>query len=98
MLRETFLFCAMSLPATNFTRPPIASYHAMKTEEEQLRDLENWIKKNNPGAEVFIHENPQVERLKQDGWERTPINFKDKQIWIKRKPESDTWKALGSSA
>lgn len=89
MLREIFLVCALALPSPNFTRPPVVSYEAVKTEQEILKDLENWIRKINPGCDVFIHQTPQVEKLREYGWERFPANWKDFQIWIRRKPVSD---------
>lgn len=48
-----------------------------------------WIRKNNPDAEVFIHPTPQEDKLKEDGWERFPVTWKGEKIWIKRKPKSD---------
>lgn len=89
---------AVPPPSLFSTRPPIVSYHAVKTEEENLID---WLKKNNPGAEVFIHENPQIDKLREIGWERFPATWRGKQIWIKRKPVKDMkWghHGIGSSA
>lgn len=77
---------ALAPPSPNFTRPPIVSYHMARSEEEQLVD---WLKKNNPGVEVFIHPTPQEGKLKEWGWERFPATYKGKQIWIKRPPKSD---------
>lgn len=76
----------LSLPASHFTRPAIIPYQAAKSEEEQLTD---WLRKNNPDAEVFIHEKPQERKLKEHGWERFPATWNGKQIWIKRKPIYD---------
>jgi hypothetical protein len=91
-----FLTCAMSLPALNYTRPAIVSYHAARNEEDKLRD---WIQKNNPDSDVFIHENPQEGKLKEYGWERFPATYKGKQIWIRRSPVSDKrQKMIGTSA
>jgi hypothetical protein len=72
----------------------MVSYHAAQSEEDDLKDF---IKRHNPDAEVFIHENPQEDKLKNHGWERVPFNWRGKQIWIQRKPKSDK-KALGASA
>lgn len=86
MIAEVFLVCALALPAASHTRPPIISYHATKSEQERL---ENWIRKNNPDAEVFIHPEPQAERLKKHGWEKVPFTWRGNEIWIQRKPKSD---------
>lgn len=67
------------------TRPAVVSWQAVKSDEEKIIA---WIRKHNEG-EVFIHENPQEERLKNDGWERIPFTINGKQIWFKRKPVSD---------
>lgn len=89
-----FLLCALALPPSNFTRPPVVSHYAAKSEEQKLRDF---IERNAPGAEVFIHPNPQRDRLKEYGWERVPFTWRGNDIWIKRKPASDD-KKLGGSA
>lgn len=81
---EAFIVCALAMPPSSFTRPTIASYHAMNDEEiaeriRQIYDVE----------EVFIHEHPQVDKLKEYGWEKFPAKWKDKEIWIKRRPATD---------
>lgn len=86
MIAEAFLICALAVPGTNYTRPPIVSWHLIKSEEDRLRD---WLRKNNPDADVFIHPEPAVDRLKEDGWEHVPFTWRGNQIWIKRKPWSD---------
>lgn len=85
MIDVVFLICALSLPASHFTHPPVVPWH-MDSDEDKLKE---WLRKNNPDAEVFIHPNPQEGKLKEDGWERVPIVYRGKQIWIKRKPQSD---------
>lgn len=89
MIEELFLICALALPSVHHTRPSIVSYHMVKSEQEQIKDLENWLKKKNPGIEVFIHKTPQSDKLKEYGWERFPANIFDHQIWIRRKPAND---------
>lgn len=58
----------------------------MKTEQEKLID---WIKKNNQDAEVYIHPNPQEDKLEKQGWERVPFTHNGNKIWIRRKPQND---------
>lgn len=87
---KLFLVCALSLPASHFTRPVIVSYHmANGNEEERLR---RWLRKNNPDAEIFIHDNPQEDLLKEHGFEKVPFTWRGKQIWIRRKEKSDQHK------
>lgn len=83
----------MSLPAANFTHPAIISYHAAKSEQERLEDF---LHKNNPGADVFITPRGQADKLREYGWERVPFTWRKNEIWIQRKPKSD--KKLGESA
>jgi hypothetical protein len=92
-MKELFLACALALPSANFTQPAVVSYQAAKSEQERLTD---WLRKNNPGAEVFIHPEPQAGKLKDYGWEKVPFTWRGNQIWIKRKPKSD--KKLQASA
>lgn len=47
------------------------------------------LKKIHDADEVFIHEAPQEEKLKEYGFEKYPATYKGKQIWIKRKPHFD---------
>lgn len=82
---ELFLAIALAMPSPWFTRPRLVPYF-MASEEDRIRD---WIKKNNPGAEVFIHPEPQEEKLKEDGWEKVPFTWRGNKIWIQRKPRSD---------
>lgn len=97
MIAEAFLICALSVPATNFTRPAIISWIFMKSEEEQLTD---WLKKHNEIDDVFITPRGQQDKLKEYGWERVPFTIHDKEIWIQRKPKSDQkgQKMIGASA
>jgi hypothetical protein len=83
VIKTLFLTCALALPSANSTQPAIVSYQAAKSEQERLTD---WLRKNNPGAEVFIHPEPQEEKLKEYGWERVPFTWRGNKIWIKRKP------------
>lgn len=86
MTPEVFLVCALSLPALHHTRPAIVSHVMAKSEEERLVD---WLRKNNPDADVFIHEKPHVEKLKENGFEQVPFTWRGNKIWIKRKPHTD---------
>lgn len=86
MIPAIFLTAALSLPGANYTRPPIVSVQAIKSEEDQLKD---WIKKKGDFEEVFIHDNPQEDKLKEYGWERVPYTWKGKGIWGRRRPKSD---------
>lgn len=70
---------ALSAPAFNFTRPPLMA----SSEREQLID---WLRKNNPEADVFISPKVDEGKLKEQGWERVPFRWKDNEIWIQRKP------------
>jgi hypothetical protein len=80
------LICALSLPAANFNHG-IVSYHAMKSEEDQLKDA---IRKRNPDIEdIFITPRGQSDKLKEYGWEKVPWTWKDLEIWVQRKPKSD---------
>jgi hypothetical protein len=78
--------CALSLPARWHTWPRIVSYQMAKSEEEKIRDF---IHKGAPDAEIFIHENPQEDKLKENGWERVPFVWGGKKIWIKREPKKN---------
>lgn len=83
---ELFLICALSLPSTHHTRPEITPWQMVKSEIERLKDF---IHKNNPDAEIFIHPNPQEDVLRKNGWERVPFEWRGNKIWIKRKPKAD---------
>lgn len=87
MIATAFLICAlaprpMSIPSATAVRV----YQMMRSEEDKLVD---WIRKVHPDAEVFIHPDPQEGKLKDHGWERVPMTWKGKQIWIKRKPDEN---------
>lgn len=84
-MTELFLIVALALPPRHFQHAPILPYH-IKSEEEDLIDI---FKIGDEYEDVFIHENPQTEKLKENGWERFPVDYFNKQIWIKRKPRSD---------
>lgn len=86
MINELFLVCALSLPATHFTRPPIVHYFAESNEEEKLKE---WLRKHNEIDDVFITPRGSAEDLRRHGWERVPFTIHDKEIWIQRKPKSD---------
>ena len=51
--------------------------------------LKSWIRKNNPDCEIYIHEKPQAELLREHGYEKVPLLWRGQQIWIRRKPTSD---------
>lgn len=99
MIAQAILLCALSPQPMAFahadTRAAINAYHLMKSEEEKEKKssdekkLTRWIRKNNPDAEVFITPRGDAEKLKEYGWERVPITWNDKEIWVKRKPVSD---------
>lgn len=80
---EAFLICALSLPAKHHTRPAIVAWQ-MSSEESQLRD---WLHKNNPDAEIFIHPKPKRDILKEHGYEKVPFTWRGNEIWIQRKPK-----------
>lgn len=82
---ELFLMCSLSLPAMSFTRPPMVVWFGSNEEAR----LVAWLRKNNKDAEIFIHENPRVDKLKEYGYERIPFSYNNQQIWIRRKPVSD---------
>lgn len=94
MTKELFLVCALSIPASNFTKPPILSYQVAKSEEDQLVD---WLKKNGDVDEVFITNKGDAPRLKEWGYERVPFTHKGREIWIRRNPKDDQ-KKLQESA
>lgn len=82
MIPEVFLVCALAVPSTYHSRPWFAS-------QDEKSKIVDWIRKWNPGSDVFIHPQPQEDKLKEDGWERFPATWKGEKIWIKRKPKSD---------
>lgn len=93
-MNELFLICALTLPSPHFTWPRLVSWQATESDEEER--LIAWIRKNNPGAEVFIHPDPQEELLKDNHWEKLPFTHRGNKIWIKRKAGDQ--KMLGASA
>lgn len=103
MINALFLVAAlapqpMSFVHAGLNQGAIQGFHAMvKSEEEQIKD---WIISHGDVAEVFIHENPQEDKLKEFGWERFPGSHKGKQIWIRWKPENGNnhKRAIGASA
>jgi len=84
-MNELILACALALPPANFMSSP---YHVMKSEYDQLVE---WLRKNNPDAEVFIHPTPQEDKLKDAGFERVPFTWRGNHIWIRRKEVSDKY-------
>lgn len=86
MTTELFLICALSLPATHHSRPEITPWQMVRSEVDRLKDF---IHKNNPDAEIFIHPEPQEEKLREYGWEKVPFTWRGNKIWIKRKPNPD---------
>lgn len=83
---EAFLVCALALPAASFTRPAILSWFAAKSEEDRLKE---WLKKPGGIEDVFITPKGAADRLREYGWERVPFTWKNKEIWVQRKPKSD---------
>lgn len=79
MVIEAFLICALSAPAFNFTRPAFMA----SSERERLVD---WLRKNNPDADVFISPVVDEDKLREMGYERVPFRWRDNEIWIQRKP------------
>lgn len=86
MIKELFLTCALAAPAYNFTHVKLTEENHIQKEEEQLKE---WLRKNNPDAEVFITPKGQTDRLKEHGYERVPFNWRGNEIWIRRKEISD---------
>jgi hypothetical protein len=91
MIASAFLLCAMALPASHFTRPPMVHWQMAKSEEEQLRD---WIRENNPDAQVHISPAPPEDEHR---WERAPMTWNGNGIWIKPKPKTEQ-RMVGVSA
>lgn len=85
-MNALFLICALSMPAASFTRPAIVSWFAAKSEEDRLRDF---IHRNDPDAEIFITPKGDAKTLWEYGYERVPFTWRDKEIWIQRKPKHD---------
>jgi hypothetical protein len=85
-MNDLFLIMAMSLPSPHFTHPPLQCATAIDYERAKL---EKFIHSYAPEAEVFIHENPQVDKLIDAGFERVPFTHRGAQIWIRRKEVSD---------
>lgn len=86
MIAELFLTCALSLPSTNFTRPPITPWQASKDQEDKLAE---WLRKHAEIDDVFITPKGQRDKLKESGWEQVPFTIDDKEIWIQRKQKND---------
>lgn len=63
----------------------MVSYHAMTNEEmaESIRKIHDF-------EEVYIHPNPNEEKLKEHGWEKYPAWINKNHVWIKRKPHTDS--------
>lgn len=89
-----FLTGVLALPLIGFRHPALVSAQAVKTEEQTLKD---WLRKNNPEADVFITPHGQHDKLKEYGWERVPFNWRGQEIWIQRKPKSDQKRTLMSA-
>lgn len=84
VIAEAFLVCAMSLPAKHHTRPVMVA-----SKRDEIQDLKDFIRRGDPGAEVFITPKGQPEKLHDYGWEKVPFNWNGQEIWIQRKPKSD---------
>jgi hypothetical protein len=94
MIPSLFLACALALPAPSFTHPTVVSYHAAKSESEQLEDF---IKRKDPYAAVLITPKADPEKMRKDGFERVPFTHRGREIWIQRKPATDKKKLLESA-
>lgn len=57
-----------------------------QNEEDQLKDA---LKKHPEIEDVFIHEDPKADRLKDGGWFEMPYTINGKGVWIKQKPKTD---------
>lgn len=69
MAKEVFLVCALAL--------------APLDKAAELRKLRDFLQNQVPNAEFNITPHDQ-ELPKDQGWERTPLEWNHKQIWIKR--------------
>lgn len=85
-MTELFLIAALAFPpmgATGYQIKPFSMSMTLEQEEQMLR----WfIWKRAPGAEIVLLDDgvePQGA-----GWERVPIRYRNKNVWIKRKPIS----------
>lgn len=87
MIAELFLVCALATPAANFPRVHMVEHNYIHDELEQLQE---WIRQNNPGAEIHIVQGDGDSAiLKKNGWERLPFSWRGCQVWIRRKPYTD---------
>ena len=97
-MNPLFLMAALAAQPLGATGYQITPHMAANIFEER-RQLEEWLRKNNPDAEIFIHPDPQVDKLEEAGFERVPFTWRGNKIWIRRKPHSDVYKkAIGRSA
>lgn len=85
-MNPLFLVVALALPSPHFPHAPLVPYGMVETERERL---EAFLRKNYPDANIFIHESPQREKLKEQGFFRVPFNYKWMEIWIQPKPKTD---------
>lgn len=89
-MKSVFLVCALALPGSFDHHVP--AHHIVVdeiTDEnrkriEQVRQLHEFIKKHYPGAEIWIGPIPPTIE-----YEKTPLLWRDKEVWIKRPPASD---------
>lgn len=101
---ELFLICALSAQpagAQGYQINPGVEIQVIRTinghtDEE---DIKKKIRRNGEIEDIYIHENPQADKMREHGWERLPFTWDNKQIWIKRTPKSDARKmAITTSA
>lgn len=93
MISEAFLCVALSLPSVTSFAPMakdwgivwIAGSDQTPNVVREEKKLKDWLKKGG-AEEVFIHPNPDRERLWEHGWEKVPFRWRDNDIWIRRKP------------
>jgi hypothetical protein len=86
LIELAFLICALALPSANFNRPSIVSWHAVRNEEDALRD---GLRKHPEIDDVFITPEGTEDTLRDHGWSKAPFSINGKQVWIHRKPKSD---------
>lgn len=85
-MTELFLICALAVQPLGATGYQIEPRMLSMTIEEEENMLRWFIWRRAPGADIILLDDgvePQG-----SGWERVPIKFRGKNVWIKRKPVS----------
>lgn len=82
------LTCALALPASNYR---VDLTEDQKVFIEEYERLKRFIEDTHPGAEVKIQDRlPRPGQIHDNlGWERLPFRWRNKDIYIKRKPVRD---------